>query len=707
MAVPLTVALHPAVAPHAPEVKYVFRTLLRLAGYAHRFVWAGAEAADIYYGPAEPSTAKVQFAFAGLPFGDAAAAEPRAVREHEGLPLLEFAGETASIERLPAGKLRFTSDLVFACYWLLTGAREPSYQPDRWGNLSLAGSFFLANKLLERPVVSLYACALREHFAQIGRQPLPPPWEGKQAAFAFTHDVDYPQIIRWIECLRLFLGRGSKAWPSIRGVLDGSNHFWKFSEWVNWLKELGARPAFYFAAERGSLLRYAAGTPDVFYDVRTPEFRELFRYLRANRCEVGLHASFLSHQHEGRFFHEKQMLEEVLGGPVDGNRNHYWHLDPAAPNDTLRMHEQVGFLYDTSLAFEFYPGFRRAICHPFRPFHPGERRELDILQIPPTWMDDHFDRRLAVNGITDPEACAAGLLDHVRATGGVAVVDYHARGMNEDFYPRYGRWLQEFARRHLDSSLAFLTPREVARAYLRYEKALQQDSQDRTAEVAPARVQPASEVGPMIAADAPHVAQLHYLLFGDAVHGYSIATFGPRFLERAFYLPNLENPHFHCDVVRHHGQAIGFIAYTTRRDALRFLLGRPLPGVALEAVRTLLLRPSLLLAMLGNLRYLGGDKTVGSEVDALWLVVGVHPRYRTVQAERKLGFSVAGKLFESMEQTMRAHGCNGWCAGMRTGNPAIKLFVEMRGARLVGTVRAQGVLMDQYVKMLAPSEESP
>jgi FemAB-related protein (PEP-CTERM system-associated) len=233
-------------------------------------------------------------------------------------------------------------------------------------------------------------------------------------------------------------------------------------------------------ARKGSLVQYATGTPDSFYNIRQPEFRQLFRRLREQGCEIGLHASFNAYRCVEQLRNEKQLLEEAAQVEVGGNRHHYWHLDPEAPHDTLLANEQAGLLYDSSLGFEFYPGYRRGICHPFRIYHPGERRELDIVELPPAWMDDHFDQRLVKNRIADPVAYARQLVNVARATGGVIVVDYHLRGMNEDFFPRYAAWLMQFVRDYLEGSVSFHTSGELARMYETYEERLERRSQDLT-----------------------------------------------------------------------------------------------------------------------------------------------------------------------------------------------------------------------------------
>jgi hypothetical protein len=475
----VTVGFDAALAPWAPEVKYVLRTLLASAGFAAHFVRVSdsplRRSCDIYYGPRRAlQTNVVDIEWCGQAFDS----EPRDVRYSADLPWLLFVENGCGFERR-ADSLRFRSDIVLGCYWLLTGAAEPRYPRDRWGNLDLDSSLFLRHGLASQPLVSEYASLIERHLESLGRSPAPRPWTAPDGGpgFAISHDVDYPEMIRSIECLRLLRARGKKALPLIGGVMRGTNHFWKFADWLEFESEIGARSAFYFMARRGSLLQYAMGTPDAFYDIRSPRFRELFRTLTDAGSEIGLHASFHAYRDAARLEQEKQAVENVAGVRVEGNRHHYWHLDPASPNDTLRLHEKAGLLYDSSLGFEFYPGFRRGICHPFRPFHAGERRALNVVQLPPAWMDDHFDRRLAKNRIADPVDYARGLVRTAGRTGGVVVVDYHARGMNGDFYPRFGPWLRDFVERRMHIPVRYHTPAGIARMYIQYEKTLAEFAQ--------------------------------------------------------------------------------------------------------------------------------------------------------------------------------------------------------------------------------------
>jgi len=476
---PLAVGIDPALLTWRQEILYTLRTLLRLAGLAYHFYPAEGDQQrnfDLYYGhPREGFSASVFIPACGLSYAEVQQLEPVRIYRCNDLPYLSF----AEIERFATlsenGMFRFEDDILFASYWLLVGAREASYPRGRLDDLRLEGGFFLENSLPALPLVSIYGDWLRKYFQGLGVQPLDFPWRRREgeAAFVLSHDVDYPQIIRSIEAIRLLGTRGLRGLGSAYSVLGGTNHFWKFTDWVDLAAEYGAAPTFYFMARQGSLLQYATGTPDSFYDIASDEFRALFEFLQERGCEIGLHASYHAHRQPGQIQKEAEKLAAIADTSIAGNRHHYWHLDPGAAHETLALAERAGLTYDSSLAFEYYPGFRRGICHPFRPFHPGERRELALVELPPAWMDDHFDRRLSVNRIESPEAYALGLVEAARTTGGVIVLDYHVRGMNEDFFPRYGRWLRQFLRERVDGTAPFYTAQALVEMYLEYENRLE------------------------------------------------------------------------------------------------------------------------------------------------------------------------------------------------------------------------------------------
>lgn len=704
---PITIAIDPAVSGSLAEVRYALRTLTHTAGFATHVTWfTDGMRPDVYYGPRTDVDAAIAIPAVSWRFDTAPVREPVSARREAGLPFLVFPGEAFGSASVEGRRLTYPSDIAFAAYWLLTGAAEPSYPRSRFDDLDLDRSVLVRDALLAQPLVSLHAARWRERLDPTGARAMPWAWEGTASryAFAFTHDVDYPEIIRPIEVLRVLKDRGAHGFPLAARVASGRSHFWTFREWVELAATHGTRPCFFFMARQGSLWQYARGTPDDFYDVRAPRFQRLFAELRDAGCEIGLHASYHAHRSTGMLRREVQRIAEVARVECAGNRHHYWHLDPDDPNETLRRHADAGLRYDSSLGLEYYPGFRRGICHPFRPFHPGRREVLPIVQLPPAWMDDHFDRRLAKNRIADPDASARQLLDAARTTRGIVVVDYHSRGMNADFYPRYGPWLRDFAARHFDASLRGMTPGEIHDAFLAREREIEAASSDDTIASIPLHASSATpplEIHAMGPEDVAPVAALHHALFGDPViNGHSIATLGPDFLADAFYTLNLDNPGIRCLVARHEGRVIGFSVHATDRDSVfRHLVRRHPLRLALATVRTIARRPSTIGAFVSNARYMGGERLQFLEgVPGWWIVAGVEPEARSSAFEERVGGKVAAQLFDRMDAHMRSAGCTAWYGVVRPDNPQINIFLRRRGAREVGTARAQGLEMRYYIR---------
>jgi hypothetical protein len=709
---PLQVGLDPSLGPWASEVKYALRTLLRVAGFPYDFDWAHprdtVQCWDIYYGPRRDDVrAEVSIMACGRSYGDAAWMGLRRVHEAHGLPWLEFGDQEPTVFRTAEGRHTFVNDVVFGAYWLLVGAREPRYPRGAHDIVSLHGEPLWEQGLLSRPPVSLYAAFLRRAFEERGRVPLPRPWESPRGGgtFVFSHDVDYPQMIRWIECLRLARQHGPRSLGPIARVLSGTSHFWTFGDWLAFEARLGARSAFYFMSQRGSPLKYALGTPDAFYDIRRPEFREVFRRLLDAGCEIGLHASYHAYRSIERIERERARLETAAGVTVQGNRHHYFHLDPLDPQETLRRHEQAGLVYDSSLVFDGYPGFRRGICHPFRPYHPAERRELQLVELPPAVMDDHFDRRLAMNRIEAPADHFSQLLDVARTTGGVVVVDYHVRGMNADFYPRYGPWLRAFADRRFDDSMAFPTPGDVVRGYIEYERAIDAGSSDRTL-VPAASTAPRERVtfGPLRPGELRALADLHVEFFGsEARHGTSAGTLGAGFLEQFFYGLNLDNPYLFVDVARFQGRVVGFSACASDWTEVSRWLVRYRFRAACAALIGFACRRPLAVAryILGNLQFTGqGGPSFSRDVPGMFMLIGVRPECRSRAFKEQTGISLADELFERVERTLSTQGCREFWVILGAENaPVNRLFLK-HGAVLVGQGWAQSVWSNYYRKSL-------
>jgi hypothetical protein len=375
------------------------------------------------------------------------------------------------------GRVTCRRDLIFDVFWLVTGQEERHWPRDRHGFFDLTSTWVLRAQALRQALASQISGWLERTLLDLGCPPPTPRWPGgKRAAAGAGHDVDYPEVVRWLEPLRIVMRQGRPGLQPALEVLAGRRSHWHFSDWVEFEKRLQTRSAFYFVARRGSLFEYAAGTPDSFYDVTSRRFQRVLRSLIEAGFEVGLHASYLAYQSREKFAAEKHRLEEASGHPVAGNRHHYWHLNPHDVEETLLIHEHVGLAYDSSLIHERYLGWRRGLAHPFFPFHQQQRRELRTLQVPVAWMDDQLFGHWN-DGQGDRFQALQELADRAALVGGCLLVDVHDYVFDDVLFPG---WRQAYRRlwEHLLGRGDFwiATPAEIAGHWAARHAALVQAS---------------------------------------------------------------------------------------------------------------------------------------------------------------------------------------------------------------------------------------
>jgi hypothetical protein len=465
-------------ATYGPEIHWTWRLLLTGIGWAWEEV-ALDSACDVAY-VSEPAQAPN----AGLCIraNPAAWARPAAYRlgsieRCDGVTLLCFEGDgsVAGPIRVDQGRAICHRDLVFDTFWLASGQGERHWPQDRHGFFDLTGTAMLRERVLRQAVASQTIVWLQKTLLDLGCPPPVPRWpHGKRAAASIGHDVDYPEIKRWLEPFRIVARQGARGLGPALDVLGGRRHHWHFPEWVEMEKRLQTRSAFYFVPRQGSLLEYAAGRPDPFYDIASERFRQLFRYLSEEGFEVGLQASYLAYQSREKFAAEKQRLEEAIGQPVAGNHHHYWHLNPGDVEQTLLIHEQIGLKYDSSLTHDRYLGWRRGLSWPFFPFHQTERRELRTLQIPVAWMDN----QLFGLGVHNPGGRwqnLRALADNVNKQGGCLLIDIHGYVFDDVMFPGWAQTYRRLWEYLLDTGKFWIAPpAEVADHWIaRYSSLVQ------------------------------------------------------------------------------------------------------------------------------------------------------------------------------------------------------------------------------------------
>lgn len=463
---PLRIALDPGLKKtQGPELAWTWRLLMTTLGHPWLEVPAGEECDIAHLGPGvSPGPARIVIRAQPGRWESKRRLRLDDVSHHDDWSLLRFRDERpprGTPERVDGGVV-LDHDIVFDVFWLASGESEAEWPRNRHGHPE-PDPVFLQRNIFTRALASGIVARLERALLDAGRSPGIPRWpHRKRAAACLTHDVDYPEVVRWLEPLRVLRRRGRSGAGAALDVALGRRSTWQFDSWLRLEDRYGARSAFYFVARKGSLLGYATTTPDSFYDITSPRFRTLFRRLDGEGAEIALHASYRAFESPTRFAAEKAALEDAAGVSVTGNRHHYLHLDPDRPGETLLLHERLGFEYDSTLGHDRYLGWRNGLALPFFPYQARARREIDTLQLPFAWMDQHLFQFGADNP-GDPATLLAGLTSRVAEQEGCLVVNIHDYTFDDQLFPGWSRVYGELLQ-HLSERGDFWieTPRAVA-----------------------------------------------------------------------------------------------------------------------------------------------------------------------------------------------------------------------------------------------------
>ena len=273
-------------------------------------------------------------------------------------------------------------------------------------------------------------------------------------ALCLTHDVDRP----YKGARSFYYATRERPAYHLRTALSSANPYWQFEEIMALEDDLDVRSAFYFLNEQHLLTDRPIEewfSPANWvqhlgrYDVTTPEIVDVIHNLDDGGWEVGLHGSYHSPTDVERLREEKSVLEDVLGGPVTGGRQHYLQL--SVP-ETWQYHRAIGLAYDATLGSSTDCGFH-AGYQPIRPF------DDDFLVFPLTIMEQALPDP-ASNFEAARETCER-LLQEAADNGAVMTVLWHPRYFNEREFPGYRRLYQWLIARASDLGAWIGSPRAL------------------------------------------------------------------------------------------------------------------------------------------------------------------------------------------------------------------------------------------------------
>lgn len=257
-------------------------------------------------------------------------------------------------------------------------------------------------------------------------------WPGDHKfALALTHDVDIirrsvPGSVRLMFKKDVPGGLGGliDSFKSITG--PARNPYDKIREWIDHENRYDIKSTFFvFPGNRKNKKDPKYGLDGL---------RESFEYIKESNCRLALHTGIECHR-GGNMEESRELLDRAAGVAVRGIRAHY--LSARLP-EYWRKAAESGFAYSSCLGFDEDVGFYQGIDLPFMPFDSEKDIPLNIVEIPIGIMDCG----LINNDNKDiGESLEAGkkIVDRVKKTAGILVLDWHQRTMYNTDYPDWAK----------------------------------------------------------------------------------------------------------------------------------------------------------------------------------------------------------------------------------------------------------------------------
>lgn len=460
------------------RIKYVWKTLIELAGFPCHFVDRDYQGrVDIEYGPIISD--RCVLSIQQKQDFNMMVVHPTALICEENIEFILWPGDDphSSIIFRENGRTIVLNDIVLAAFYFLSGVHDERIPRNKMGDQLVEASFLYRQQILHIPIINKYSSLITKIFQGRPRLNLWP--NRKRYAVALTHDIDYPEIYRGIEILRTLVkpssGSCRKAWQILRRKVN----FWCFDIWEEIEIAAGVRSAFFFSGTKNSLLGYLLSAPDPFYDVGREKYRRVLKNLMEAGFEVGLHASYNSWRSVEGYLAEKKNLENSLGHLVFSNRQHYWQADPEGFYRTAMLFNEVGLLCDTTIGFERRCGFRYGIAAPFQFLNLDSDEVIPVVELPTSLMDDQLFGYRNLGYLGNQYEEMDELLYQVAHNNGLFVVDFHGRGLNETMFPDWRQAYEHILDKVIaDSECWCALPIEIADHHLKRQEILREYSKD-------------------------------------------------------------------------------------------------------------------------------------------------------------------------------------------------------------------------------------
>lgn len=277
-------------------------------------------------------------------------------------------------------------DIIQSIFFMLTRYEEivlwDEIEKDLYGRFASKDSLAYKEGFLDIPIVDEYIEWFWKWLKLVGyKEEKSKRWGGYDFVSCLTHDVDNPFKYRHtlIEQLKT-LKRNDNIIKQFKNTIQyviskidyNEDPYFTFDYIRNQERKYGFTSSFYFM--NGGNSSY-----ENFYNINDKRIKNLIKNLEEDDCEVGYHYSFNSYNNLEMRKKEKCGLDIEFAGKIYGGRNHFLRFKPL---ESWRICEKVKLLYDTTLGYADYEGFRCGTCFPYKPFDLENKKVLEVWEAP-------------------------------------------------------------------------------------------------------------------------------------------------------------------------------------------------------------------------------------------------------------------------------------------------------------------------------------
>tara|TARA_Y100000996_G_C22530693_1_gene646302 strand:- start:513 stop:1826 length:1314 start_codon:yes stop_codon:yes gene_type:complete len=202
-----------------------------------------------------------------------------------------------------------------------------------------------------------------------------------------------------------------------------------FEKFIEIEKKYGFKSTYFFMS-----LPFFLGNEGRRYRIRKHSIKKAIQNLIDNGFEVGLHTSRKGSEKPNILNNEIIRLNSLLGrsSQIKGARNHYL---AGSFQDIWKKYESHGLLYDATLGWHDFNGYRSGTSMPFIPFNLSDCREFNLYELPQIVMDGAIKDGSSLDIFNE----AKFFVDKAKKYNSVLTISWHTNRIIGEEFKEYSK----------------------------------------------------------------------------------------------------------------------------------------------------------------------------------------------------------------------------------------------------------------------------